>query len=349
MSTVGSVALLAGVLALCCAGAGAGWGLLVRARRAEAVAAQLRRELVAERHAAAHDPLTGLPNRRAFYQLGAVLVADPARQPLIAVVLDLDDFKQINDRLGHAAGDEVLITVASRFAAYAGDDLVARLGGDEFAGLLTVPDLDDAWLSCAARELADALAAPMQVIGHSVTLTASVGLVPVRGHGDLAGALRHADAAMYRAKSGGYGVSTGPLSHPYQRSPAGYSGHGGRHSSHQGVLASWVGRHQATSRHLGPVPMGTDPIGITADPIQVTADPIWGSADSPPPASAPRPINPPPASAPRPINPPPASAPRPINPPATSAPRPMTDTSSRRQEGSRYGGPHHRSEPARPA
>jgi diguanylate cyclase (GGDEF)-like protein len=244
------VALTASVLAVCCAVAG--WRMRRRALRAAAEAARLREELVAERHAAAHDPLTGLPNRRAFYQLGAALVADPTRQPLVAVVLDLDDFKQINDRLGHAAGDEVLVTVARRFAAYAGDNLVARLGGDEFAGLLTVPDLDDAWLNCAARELADALAAPMQAIGYSVTLTASVGLVPVDGHVDLAEALRRADAAMYRAKSGGYGVSTGPLRHPQVWAAAGQADHAGAH------LPGWFGRHHTTPRQRAGTARGSE-------------------------------------------------------------------------------------------
>lgn len=172
-----------------------------RARKAENDVARLRQELVAERHAADHDPLTGLPNRRAFYQLGAALVADPARPPLVAIMLDLDDFKLINDRFGHAIGDEVLTTVAHRLAAYAGENLVARLGGDEFAGLLKVPDLDDARLDCATRELTDVLAAPMVAAGYPIRLTASVGLVPVR-HCDLHEALRHADAAMYRAKTG---------------------------------------------------------------------------------------------------------------------------------------------------
>jgi diguanylate cyclase len=236
---VDAIALTASLLALC--GAAVAWRMRRRAGRAEAEVARLRQELVAERHAAAHDPLTGLPNRRAFYQLGAALVADPARQPLIAVLLDLDDFKQINDRLGHAAGDEVLITVARRFAAYAGDNLVARLGGDEFAGLLTVADTDDTWLNCAARELADVLAAPMLATGHPVSLTASVGLVPVHGHAELADVLRHADAAMYRAKSGGYGVSTGPLRYHLGVPP----------SPHQGTpLPGWFGRRQTTSLQL---------------------------------------------------------------------------------------------------
>ena len=208
-------ALLA--VAAAVAATAAAWWMRGKACAAEVEATRLREELAAERHAAYHDPLTGLPNRRKFYQLGAALVADRSRQPLVAVVLDLDDFKQINDRLGHAAGDEVLVTVARRFAAYAGDNLVARLGGDEFAGLFSVPTTDDHWLSAAARELADTLAAPMLAIGYTVTLTASVGLVPVPWQVDLGDALRYADAAMYRAKSGGYGVSTASFCHSQVR------------------------------------------------------------------------------------------------------------------------------------
>jgi diguanylate cyclase (GGDEF)-like protein len=157
--------------------------------------------LLAERHAASHDPLTGLPNRRAFYQLGAALVADPHRQHLAAALLDLDDFKQINDRYGHAAGDEVLVNVARRFATYAGDGLVARLGGDEFAALLVGVTADERWLRQAGERLAGSVAAPMRVAESTVVVTASVGLVPVDGAVDLADVLRDADAAMYRAKA----------------------------------------------------------------------------------------------------------------------------------------------------
>lgn len=178
------------------------WRMRSRATRAEAQIATLREELTAERHAASHDSLTGLPNRRAFYQAGFALISDPAHQPLVAVVLDLDDFKQINDRYGHAAGDQVLIAVAQRFAAYAGTDLVARLGGDEFAGLLSCPSLDGRWLDQTATRLTEALAAPIQIVGRSIRVTVSVGLAPVAGR-HLAEALRHADAAMYQAKHQG--------------------------------------------------------------------------------------------------------------------------------------------------
>ncbi|WP_446214082.1 GGDEF domain-containing protein [Micromonospora sp. IBSANI012] len=176
------------------------WQLRRRALRAEAEIEYLQAELAAERHAASHDPLTGLPNRRAFHRIAAALLTDAGGRPLIAVVLDLNDFKQVNDRYGHAAGDQVLISVAQRLTAFAGDNLVARLGGDEFAGLLSSPSVDRRWIDHATRRLCEAMAAPIPVGGRSVRVTASVGLAPVSGPTQLAEALCAADAAMYRAK-----------------------------------------------------------------------------------------------------------------------------------------------------
>lgn len=176
------------------------WQLRRRALRAEAEIAHLQAELAAERHAASHDPLTGLPNRRAFHQIAAALLTNADGRPLIAVVLDLNDFKQVNDRYGHAAGDQVLISVAQRLTAFAGDNLVARLGGDEFAGLLRSPSVDRRWIDHATRRLCDAMAAPIPLGGRSVRVTASVGLAPVSGPTQLAEALCAADAAMYQAK-----------------------------------------------------------------------------------------------------------------------------------------------------
>ncbi|MGK5441040.1 GGDEF domain-containing protein [Micromonospora sp. URMC 105] len=176
------------------------WQLRRRALRAEAEIEHLQAELAAERHAASHDPLTGLPNRRAFHQIAAALLTSAGGRPLIAVVLDLNDFKQVNDRYGHAAGDQVLISVAQRLTAFAGDNLVARLGGDEFAGLLRSPAVDRRWIDHATRRLCEAMAAPIPLGGRSVRVTASVGLAPVSGPTQLAEALCAADAAMYRAK-----------------------------------------------------------------------------------------------------------------------------------------------------
>jgi diguanylate cyclase (GGDEF)-like protein len=179
-----------------------------RIRRVEAHAARLRQQLRAEYHAANHDPLTGLPNRRGLYRLGEALIAEARSAPLVAVVVDLDDFKQANDRFGHATGDQVLVTIAKRFAAWAAREprpgpLVARLGGDEFAGLLTAPTADPGWLSHAAWRLTEALSAPVQAGNRRVNVTASVGMTPVPRGMPLAEALRRADEAMYRAKTGG--------------------------------------------------------------------------------------------------------------------------------------------------
>lgn len=182
------------------AGVGGGWRWHRRACRAEVEVAQLRSELQAAHHAACHDPLTGLPNRRAFYQMGTALLTDPAKHPLFVVVLDLDDFKLINDSFGHAVGDEVLVTVARRFQSCAGPSLVARLGGDEFAGLFTGPTRDCDRPPPAADRLAEAFATPMQVADRCMLVTASIGLAPVTGCTHLAEAVRRADAAMYHAK-----------------------------------------------------------------------------------------------------------------------------------------------------
>ncbi|GAA2395586.1 GGDEF domain-containing protein [Dactylosporangium salmoneum] len=196
------LAFLAGVAVV--AGACTTVPLYMRARRAERhadraerLAERLAGELAVERHAASHDPLTGLPNRRAFYQRGTELVADGTRHPLVAVVLDVDGFKQINDAFGHSAGDEVLVTTARRLSDIAGSGLVARLGGDEFAGLLAGrPGSPQE----QADRLAVALAAPMRLGGQVITVSVSVGLVPVEPDAHLADAIHRADAAMYRSK-----------------------------------------------------------------------------------------------------------------------------------------------------
>jgi diguanylate cyclase (GGDEF)-like protein len=172
-----------------------------QARQAQAEANRLRQELQAERHAASHDPLTGLPNRRAFYQLGAELVADPARMPLVGVVIDIDGFKKINDTFGHAAGDEVLVTLAGRLIGCVPGNLVARLGGDEFVALLGSAGGDLQWPYLLADRLAASLAEPMLVGGRPLTVTASIGLAPVPGPTLLAEVLHRADRAMYHEKT----------------------------------------------------------------------------------------------------------------------------------------------------
>ena len=155
---------------------------------------------------ATHDPLTGLPNRRLFDdRLGAALRNAGRRGEVAAVaLLDLDRFKAINDGLGHGAGDEVLATLARRFAAaLRASDTVARLGGDEFIFVLTDLTAPEDALRPAAK-LLEVARRPMHVQGKRLTVAASMGvsLFPSDGQGAEA-LLKHADAALYRAKARG--------------------------------------------------------------------------------------------------------------------------------------------------
>jgi diguanylate cyclase (GGDEF)-like protein/PAS domain S-box-containing protein len=152
-----------------------------------------------------HDSLTGLANRALFRDRLDQALARSARsnEPLGVLLIDLDGFKQVNDSLGHDAGDELLRHVAARF-----DDIVrpgdtlARLGGDEFALLLD--DADEAQSVAVAGRLLDGLAAPAALAQRELAVTASVGIVAhPGGRGDSSELLRHADVAMYAAKAEG--------------------------------------------------------------------------------------------------------------------------------------------------
>lgn len=155
-------------------------------------------------HEALHDPLTGLANRTRFSrELAAVVGRGDAGHALALV--DLDDFKAINDTYGHAVGDEVLVEVGHRLAgAMRSTDLVARLGGDEFAVLFAA----DADLLPAAERMLAALSAPFEFEGRVIDLGASVGVVRIDGSEDPERLLRTADAAMYSAKASGKGTVT---------------------------------------------------------------------------------------------------------------------------------------------
>ncbi|MET7395953.1 diguanylate cyclase [Dactylosporangium sp. NPDC005572] len=144
---------------------------------------------------ATHDTLTGLPNRALF---NARL--ESAR---MAVLVDLDDFKAVNDTLGHPVGDALLVEVGRRLtAAVRGEDLVARLGGDEFAVLLPDAECDG-----VAERILAALGEPVRVHGHVLTAGASVGVAVREPDEDAHALLRHADIAMYAAKQRGKGRS----------------------------------------------------------------------------------------------------------------------------------------------
>jgi diguanylate cyclase (GGDEF)-like protein/PAS domain S-box-containing protein len=154
------------------------------------------------------DPLTGLANRAVFMQqLGQALSSTDSPTTTVAVLfIDLDNFKIINDSLGHAYGDKVLLTVAERLRrCLRTDGTIARLGGDEFTVLLEgLPGSSGA--VTVAERINDILSAPIHHRGHTVFVGASIGIAVSLPGGDRPDdLLRKADVAMYRAKSGGRG------------------------------------------------------------------------------------------------------------------------------------------------
>ncbi|AWE54880.1 putative bifunctional diguanylate cyclase/phosphodiesterase [Streptomyces nigra] len=157
------------------------------------------------RYEATHDALTGLPNRTFFFErLEKALVAGEG-QRFGLCYLDLDGFKTVNDSLGHAAGDRLLVEVADRLqsCATAPGEMVARLGGDEFVALTTGPGTEREVDELAAR-IMNALLAPISVDGRELTVRGSIGIVEgPAGERSAAEVLRSADITMYRAKSAG--------------------------------------------------------------------------------------------------------------------------------------------------
>src|SRR4051812_796308 len=167
----------------------------------------LRAERAALWWAVGHDDLTGLANRRLFSTLAPSLLR--GGRPTAVIVADLNGFKPINDTLGHDAGDRVLRMVAERLARCAGDALVARFGGDEFAAVLVSPDLGapDGWWRPTVAALSASIAESMAVGGHTITVTASIGVAAGLPCVPIDEMLRRADQAMYRAKAAGGGYA----------------------------------------------------------------------------------------------------------------------------------------------
>lgn len=168
----------------------------------------------AARHAALHDYLTGLPNRALWEDRIKHGLSQARRHDwgMGVLFIDLDAFKEINDSLGHAAGDRVLVSVAQRLLEHArSDDTVARYGGDEFACLLLeIKSEGDA--AGVAQSILDVLHRPHELGSRDrpcqVTVRASIGIALFPQHGDTAEVLlRAADAAMYRAKRSGSGYA----------------------------------------------------------------------------------------------------------------------------------------------
>lgn len=164
---------------------------------------QAARMLDDARHQARHDPLTGLPNRLLFDELAANRLSEARRlgASLAVLVVDLDGFKVVNDLHGHAAGDAVLMAVASRIAGLLREsDVVARLGGDEFVVLLGDTRVGDA--QHVGGKLIAALSTPYPGVVPAVSCSVGVAMHPQDGH-TVAELCQHADQALYEAKRTG--------------------------------------------------------------------------------------------------------------------------------------------------
>ncbi len=176
-------------------------GLLVNMTEQKRLEAQLL-------HDAFHDPLTGLANRSLFREhLDRTLERSRRRRTSVAVLfLDIDDFKVVNDSLGHGAGDRLLVEVADRLAAVVRvGDVAARQGGDEFTVLIERVR-DEAEAIAMAERIATELRRPVELDGRPLVVGVSIGIALGRGRDTLAtDLLAHADAAMYAAKEAGKG------------------------------------------------------------------------------------------------------------------------------------------------
>ena len=164
--------------------------------------ARLEAQLV---HQAFHDPLTGLANRTLFRERVERALSREGRQveDVVALFLDLDDFKTVNDSLGHREGDRLLAVVAERLLnATRGCDTVARLGGDEFAVLLENARSEEDAVVVAER-VVQSLRVPIALAGQEVSVGASVGIARARPEDGAEELLRNADVAMYKAKQRG--------------------------------------------------------------------------------------------------------------------------------------------------
>ncbi len=153
-----------------------------------------------------HDSLTSLPNRQLLLDRlqNAITLARRSGETICLLFLDLDNFKWVNDSLGHDSGDQLLNAVASRLKeTVRASDTVARLGGDEFVVLLTQTE-NDLEVAQIAGKIINAVARPLDLIGHDFHVTTSMGISLFPNDGDDAATLlKHADTAMYVAKSAG--------------------------------------------------------------------------------------------------------------------------------------------------
>jgi diguanylate cyclase (GGDEF)-like protein len=159
------------------------------------------------RFMAHHDPLTGLSNRTLFWtQFNRALHEAKRENRMVAITyLDLDDFKQVNDLFGHAAGDEVLCRVADRIVScIRAADIAVRLGGDEFALVFSNPKHDEEGVRRRLAEIREKVGMPIDVESARLKVDCSIGVAFYPGDGQTAeDLLAAADADMYRAKKAG--------------------------------------------------------------------------------------------------------------------------------------------------
>ncbi len=161
-------------------------------------------------HRALHDDLTGLPNRTLFGDRmdRAIASADRAGEPRGVLLVDLDEFREVNETLGRETGDALLKAVAERLCGAMGEsDTVARLRGDEF-GILRSGETDVETAAVVAWKVREALEHPFLIAGHVVDVRASIGIAFFPQHGrETADLLRRADLAMHQAKQSGTGLA----------------------------------------------------------------------------------------------------------------------------------------------
>ncbi|MEM8618591.1 MAG: bifunctional diguanylate cyclase/phosphodiesterase [Actinomycetota bacterium] len=177
----------------------------------EQLASSLRRGMLHQRieSEARHDGLTGLPNRTAFERHVIEVLEERDRSGVLFVLmLDLDRFKEVNDTLGHHAGDQLLVEFARRMTLRLGpDDKMARLAGDEFAVIARRDSYEE--MQALANLCLEEASRPVTLDGLEIVVTASVGVAELEEHDpDAAGPMRRADIAMYNAKTQRLGVET---------------------------------------------------------------------------------------------------------------------------------------------
>jgi diguanylate cyclase (GGDEF)-like protein len=233
-------------------GGGAAWpsfgGFLAGAACVWLRGGRIRAELTRTRWIAEHDGLTGLPNREGIQ---ARYDADRRAGCQVSLaLLDLDGFKQVNDTLGHQAGDRFLVGVAQRLAQPGQPACVpGRLGGDEF--LILLPRTEPAEIAAMAQALLARIAAPITV-GHdtgapaTLTATASIGIAAATPEGTWSTQLQQADIALYHAKAhpGGIVQFREGMQHP----PCAPGDHGRSRHARQGTPSTLRGSHVASPR-----------------------------------------------------------------------------------------------------